>query len=285
MSPTAKRSVALFAFMSVFLALYSCSGPSAPQPGSPGFFWNAAKATFDAGDYTATAGRLDDLLSKDDGEYAARALPWSLVLISGMADGYMEAADAYEKGAKIAGKPDKAQAEPFRRQMVLQREAAARQVLQFADKFAEFNKLKLDSVPLAFGFPKGSAAEVPGLLRASTGSMPVGPQVDVTLQQTLQRNVILAAERVADCANDPVKAAQVFAAPDAKVTRAAFQLTMANTLFSMAEMFSRDKMDDSEKLGILCQRAQNALKSVPESPDSKELTDKIADALKKSKKS
>jgi len=265
----------------VFLALYSCSGSSAPQPGSPGFFWNAAKGTFDAGDYTTTAARLDDLLAKDDGEYAARALPWSLVLISGMADGYMEAADAYEKGAKIAGKPDKTQAEPFRRQMVLEREAAARLVLQFADKFADFNKLKVDSVPLAFAFPKGSPAEVPGLLRASTGSMPVGPQVDAALQQALQRNVILTAERVAGCPNDAAKAAQFFAAPDAKVTRAAFQLTMANTLFSMAEMFSPDKMDDSEKLGILCQRAQNALKSVPESADSKELTDKIAGALKK----
>src|ERR1035438_7858332 len=101
MYPTGKRTVALFAFLLVFLALNSCSGPAAPQPGSPGFFWNAAKGTFAAGDYTMTAQHLDDLLSKDDGEYAARALPWSLVLTSGMADGYMEAADAYEKGAKI----------------------------------------------------------------------------------------------------------------------------------------------------------------------------------------
>ena len=281
MYPTGKRTVALFAFLLVFLALNSCSGPSAPQPGSPAFFWNAAKGAFEAGDYTMTAQHLDDLLSKDDGEYAARALPWSLVLTSGMADGYMEAADAYEKGAKIAGKPDKAKAEPFRRQMILDRTAASRLVLHFADQFESFNKLTVDAVPLAFGFPKGSAGEVPQLLRASTGNMPVGPQVDASLLQALQRNVILAASKAAGCPNDPVKAGQIFAAADAKVARATFQLAMANTLFSMAEMFSRDRIDDSEKLGILCQRAQNALKSVPASADSKELTDKIAQALKK----
>jgi hypothetical protein len=33
-------------------------------------------------------------------------------------------------------------------------------------------------------------------------------------------------------------------------------------------------------MGILCQRAQNALKSVPETSDTKELTDKIAHAMK-----
>jgi hypothetical protein len=276
MSPTARRLVALFAFVSVFLALSSCSGTGAPQPGSPGFYWMAAKGTFDAGDYAMTFQHLDNLLTKDDGEYAARALPWALVLVSGMADGHMEAANAYEKGAKI----DKAQAEAFRRQMVLNRNAASRLVLQFADKFESFNKLTIDQVPLAFAFPKGSAAEVAGLLRVSTGSLLTGTLVDTTLQQALQRNVILAASEAAGCANDPVKAGQVFGAPNAKVARATFQLAMANTLFSMAQMFSRDKLDDSEKMGILCQRAQNALKSVPESSDTKELTDKIAHALK-----
>jgi hypothetical protein len=276
MSLTAKRSVALFAVLSVFSALYSCSGPVAPQPGTPGFYWTAAKGTFAAGDYVLTAEHLDNLLVKDDGEYAARALPWSLVLTSGMADGYMEAANAYEKGAKI----NKAQPEPFRRQMVLGRNAAGRLVLQFADKFEVFNKLTLDTVPLAFGNPRGSAAEVPQLLRASTGSMPAPPLVETALQQAIQRNVILAACKAAGFPNDPVKAGDLLTAPDAMVARATFQLAMANTLFSMAQMYSRDKLDDSEKMGILCQRAQNALKSVPESSDSKELTDKIVHALK-----
>jgi len=276
MSQTAKRSVALFAVLSVFLALYSCSGPGAPRPGSPGFLWMAAKETFAAGDYINTVVHLDNLLSKDDGEYAARALPWALVLTSGMANGYMEAANAYEKGAKI----DKAQPDPFRRQMVLGRNAAGRMVLGFADKFEAFNQLTIDPVPLAFGFPKGTAAEVPQLLRASTGVMPAAPLVETALQQAIQRNVILAACKAAGLPNDPAKAGPILAAPDAKVARATFQLAMANTLFSMAQMYSRDKLDDSEKLGILCQRAQNALKSVPESSDSKELTDKIVRALK-----
>jgi hypothetical protein len=255
---------------------YSCSGPAAPEPGSPGFFWNAAKGTWDAGDYTLTAEHLDDLLTKDEDEYGARALPWALVLTSGVADGYMEAADAYQKGVKA----NKAGAEPLRREMVRYHDAASRLVLQFADKFEAFNKLKLDSVPLAFAFPKGSAAAVPTLLTVGLGNMPAAALVDTALKLTLQRNVILAASRAAGCGEDAVKAAQVFAAPGAKVERATFQLAMANTLFAMAEMFSRGKLDDTEKLGILCQRAQNALKSVPESSDTKELTDKIVQAMK-----
>ena len=124
---------------------------------------------------------------------------------------------------------------------------------------------------------------VPPTLRVmapSASRVPAPPLVETALQQAIQRNVILAACKAAGFPNDPVKAGDLLTAPDAKVARATFQLAMANTLFSMAQMYSRDKLDDSEKMGILCQRAQNALKSVPESSDSKELTDKIVHALK-----
>ena len=280
MSPTAKRFIASFAVILGFAVLYSCSGTGAPQPGSPGFMWNAAKAAWDAGDYAATAVQLDDLIAKEDDEYNARALPWAMVLTSGMTNGYMEAADAYQKGVKLHN----ASAEPLRREMVRDHDAASRLVLRFADKFAAFNKLTVDSVPLAFAFPKGSSAEVPTLLTASLGNMPPAAMVEGALKQSLQRNTILAAAMAAGCPNDTAKAAQIFSAPDAKAPRAVFQLAMANNLFAMAKMFSRDKLDDTEKMGILFERAQNALKSVPESPDTKVLTDKIAGAMKQAGK-
>jgi hypothetical protein len=276
MPRTVKRSAVLLALVSSFAILYSCSGPSAPEPGSPGFFWNAARGAWDAGDYAATADHLDDLLAKDEGEYSPRALPWALVVTSGMTDGYMEAADAYQKGVKA----NKAGAEPLRREMVRYHDSATRLILRFADKFESFNKLNLDSVPLAFSFPKGSSAAVPTLLTASTGNMPAASMVEGALTQTLQRNVILAASAAVGCPNDPAKAAQLFAAADAKVPRATFQLAMANSLFSMAEMFGKDKLDDTDKREKLCERAQKALKGVPESQDTKELTDKIAAAMK-----
>ena len=236
MSVTAKRSVILFAVVSVFMALYSCSGSSAPQPGSPGFFWMAAKGTFDAADYATTAGHLDDLLSKDDGEYAARALPWALVLTSGMAEGYMEAADAYQKGVKA----NKTGSEPLRREMVRYHDAASRLVLQYADKFESFNKLTLDSVPLAFAFPKGSAAEVPGLLSASTGAMPAGSLAETALQQSLQRNVILAACKAVGVSQRPVEAAPRSPLRAQKCRAPPSNWPSPIRCYSMAEMFSQE---------------------------------------------
>lgn len=276
MSLKARRCVALSAVFAGFLALCSCSGPLPPQPGTPGFYFLAAKEIFAAGDYVKTTEHLDNLLLKDTGEYAARAMPWSLVLTSGMAAGYMETADAYEKGAKV----NKAHLLPFRRQMDLNRSAAARLTLQFADRFEAFNKLTLDSVPLAFGVPKGSPAEVPQLLKVTTGIVPSAIDVENGQQRAIERNVILAAGRAIGAPDDPAKAGQLLAAPDAKVPRATFELAMANTLFTMARMYSQDKLGDSEKMAVLCQRAQNALKTVPESDDTKELTRKIQQALK-----
>ena len=189
MSLTARRCVALSAVFMGFLVLYSCSGPVPPQPGTPGFYFLAAKETFAAGDYMKTIEHLDNLLLKDTGEYAARALPWSLILTSGMAAGHMEAAGAYEKGAKL----NKADLLAFRRQMDLNRSEAGRMVLQFADRFEAFNKLTLDSVPLAFGVPRGSAAEVPQLLKVTTGAALSAVDVETAEQRVVERNVILAA--------------------------------------------------------------------------------------------
>ncbi|HUP05353.1 MAG TPA: hypothetical protein VMU19_15250 [Bryobacteraceae bacterium] len=238
--------------------------------------WNAAKESWAAGEYADTADRLDDLLAKDEGEYAPRALPWALVATSGLADGYMEAADAYQKGVKA----NKGGAEALRREMVRYHDAATRLILRFADKFESLNKLKLEAVPLAFPFPKGSAAEVPTLATISTGRMPPAALVESALRMELDRAMILAAARAAGCPDDAAKAAALVGAANATAPRDAFQLAMARELFTMAEMFSRDKLNDLEKRAILCDRAEKALQGLPESDGSRELTDRITAAKK-----
>ena len=51
----------------------SCSsGPQPPQPGSPAFFWAAAKETYRAGDFLKTSENLQRILVTDN-EYTARA--------------------------------------------------------------------------------------------------------------------------------------------------------------------------------------------------------------------
>src|SRR5436309_1422775 len=80
--------------------LSSCSSePAGPAKGTPAFYWQAANETYKTGDYLKTLDHLDAILATDN-DFSARALPWSLVLTSGMASAYMELADEYEAGSR-----------------------------------------------------------------------------------------------------------------------------------------------------------------------------------------
>ena len=61
-------------------------------------------------------------------------------------------------------------------------------------------------------------------------------------------------------------------------------MAVAQTLFNESQLYTPRKLDDPERLAIFCQRAQEALRNVPESKESKDLGVKIQNALKKSKK-
>jgi hypothetical protein len=81
--------------------------------------------------------------------------------------------------------------------------------------------------------------------------------------------------RAAGAPEDPAKADQILKASDGKVPRATFLLAMARTLYEEAQLYDRRKENDFEKRNILCQRAQEVLKSLPESPETKALDLKI----------
>jgi hypothetical protein len=280
MSLTARRCFALLAIVSAFVVLTSCSsGPSAPKPGTPGFFWGAAKETFAAGDYSKTLDNLDNLLGTEN-EYTARALPWFLVLSAGTTDGYIEMAEAYDAGAH-ANRDDSS---PFRRQVTEYRKAGGQMALRFAEKYGGTAKLPAGDVALVFGYPRGSAADLPMLEKVQKGMVPQAGDIEAIQTSVIQKNVLQMACEAAGAPNDSAKAQAVLSAPDAKVPPAAFQLAMAGALHKAAGLYARDKLDDPNKLQTLCQLAQNALKGVPESKASKDLAGKIQATLKKAKK-
>ena len=98
MTDMADRSVTLQTLGAVNLILFSCSGSNAPQPGTPAFYWAAARETYAGGDYQKTVENLGNILSSQN-DYVARAEPWMLVMTSGMAQGYMDLAEAFDAGA------------------------------------------------------------------------------------------------------------------------------------------------------------------------------------------
>jgi hypothetical protein len=262
-----------------FGILMSCSsGPARPEKGTPAFYWQAAKETFATGDNIKTLEHLDRLLAPDN-EYANRALPWLLVVNGGMAAGYADLADQYETGARM----NKADPSVFRRYVGDYRTMAKQLSLQFADRFTKFGQIKGDTISLAFGYPKGTATPSAQLTRVTNG-IALG-QADAELAQahTLDRNVLLAACRAAGAPDDTAKGESILKDPEATVPRGTFAVAMAQTLFELSKLYGPTKADEPEKMRIFCERADDALKGVPETKQSKELAGKIQTALKKKK--
>ncbi len=281
MSLSDYRFLPVSGLMFALITLSGCSSRSnLPQPGTPAFYWQAARETFAAGDYTKTITALDSILDSDN-EYTARALPWSLVLASGMASGYMAIADNYTFGARA----NRSDPSSFRTQASNNRAFANRLALHFAENFAKMDQLKDANVALAFALPPGSAAEVVEFAKLGTGRVLLPAEVDSMQKRAIQRAVLLATCSAAGAPDDPAKTAQILSAPNnAQVPRATFMLAMAKALYDESQLYTHDKLDDPDKMTIFCQRAQDALKTVPESKDTKDLTAKIQKVLKKSKK-
>src|SRR5438067_208877 len=125
--------------------LTSCSGPAGIRVGTPEFYWSAANETYTAGDYVKTADHLERLIDNSN-EFSARAIPWYLVLTSGMAGGYIDLADHYAAGARN----NKAKALAFRLKAGEYRATASRLALRFGQNVDKINQVPLGTIPLAF---------------------------------------------------------------------------------------------------------------------------------------
>ena len=277
MSAMANRRTAVLALLSANLILFSCSSSDAPQPGTPAFYWSAAKETYAAGDYQKTIEHLGNIMSSQN-DYVARAQPWMLILTSGMAHGYMDLADAFEAG----GHANQSQSTAFHRLVNEYRGSANRLSLQFAETFGNFQS-KDDYVTLSFPYPTGSPTEVVLLGRISKGAMPPATDIETAQKRAIERAVLLATCRAAGAEGDPAKAQDLLKSGAAKVSRATFVQAMATALYEQSQLYSHNKMDDPDKMKIFCSRAQDALKLLPASKQTDDLNKKIKSALKKSK--
>jgi hypothetical protein len=194
-----------------------------------------------------------------------------------MTDGYIEMAAAFDSGAR-ENRNDPA---PFRHQMLEYRKAGGQMALRFAEKYNRFGKLPGDTVALVFGLPRGSAGEIAQLTKVYKGMMPLAADIEAMQARSIEKGVLQVACNVSAAPNDSAKAQALLKVPDATVPLDVFQFAMAAELQKSAELFSRDKLDDPRKLENLCQLAQTALKGVPESKGTKDLSTKIENILKK----
>jgi hypothetical protein len=276
---TAKRIALVLALVSGIVTLLSCSlGPSAPTMGSPAFYWQGAREVYKAGDYMKTLQNLDNLLATDN-EFTPRALPWALVLKSGIAEGYINTADNYAIGVHTTRDPS-----AFRRQVSDNRNAASQLALQFAEDFGKLDKVKGDTITLEFAYPKGNAAPVAQFTKVATGIVLTPTETETAQQRAVERGVLLATCRAAGATNDTAKTEDMLKTGVATVPRATFMTAMAYSLFHFSQLYAKDKLDEPQKMDALMDRAQAALTGLPETKDIKDLKADMQAAIKKAKK-
>ena len=274
MSP---RRFVLLASLAVAGALHpGCSTTNAPQPGSPAFLWTAAKENFAVRDYSKTSEQLNKLLASEN-EYTARAQAWQLVLLSGMAHGYMDVADDLETGIRAK----KADPGGFRKFVSNYRSAGGRISLGFAEAFLRFQKTKDDPVLLAFAYPSGSVARVPELVRAAQGLPLKETEIETATRRAQERQILLETSAAAGSPGDSAKALEAFKAGEVRVPRAAFLTAMANSLYEHAQFYGPRKLDDPEKLKMFSKLASGVLDGLPQTKETKELSAKLKQPPKK----
>ena len=251
MSVLTLRVAALVAACAL-LGLTSCSGPATARVGTPEFYWYAAKETYAAGDYQKTADHLDHLIDGQN-EYTARAVPWSLVLTSGMAAGYIELADTYSAGARV----NQAHALAFRRKASEYRTMASPLVLRFAQDAEKMSQIPSGAIQLAFGLPKGTAVTPVLLAQIAGGIQLTAAQAEQAQLLAMQRNVLLAVCRAAGAPNDTARTEEVLGHASALVPRVQFENAISQMLTAEAALYARDRMDDPQKLEAIRHRAEN----------------------------
>ena len=274
-----RRSSFLVAVVGFSLIGAACSsGPRPPQPGTPAFYLAAAKSTYASGDFVKTNDNLSQLASS---EFGAQTQPWAIVISAGLAKGYTDLAENFEFGARAnRGNPT-----PFRRQTTQLRNlasAATMQCVETTHKFLEANKA--DPIVFDFGYPTGSAVEPVQLQRVAKGM--ILPDSDVeSLQKTMvQRGVLLTVTRAVGANDDSAKALDVFKAGEVKVPRAVFLTALGKSLFDQADLYTPRKLDQPERLKVVCEHASEALKGAPQTKETKELLGKIDKLVKPGKK-
>ena len=260
----------------VFLTACS-SGPTAPDPGTPAFLWNAAERAYHNGDIMKANDDLSEL-QQTDNEFSPRARIWQTVLAGGMARGYCELADGYESGGRI----NHANPLAFHKQMMDLRAMAAHAAMDFTQAVHLFAARDPSAeVQLAFDLPPGSAADPTALRKAYAGILM--PDAEAVSLETamVERGVIRAVCQANGTEGDSAQALERFRAGEVKTPRATFLYAAAKTLFDVSDVFGYNKMDQPQRRKVMLDEALAALHSIPETKEAVALAAKIQAGLKK----
>lgn len=272
-----KRLLLIMTLLAALVAASCSTGPSAPEKGTPAFYWQAAKENFALGDYSKTADQLEQV-AKTKNEFTERAAPWRLIVLAGLARGHMEIAEQFELG----GRANKQNAAPFRKELSIQRAMAQRYSLRFAQAFEEFEKTGPgENITLAFPAPtKGLLNPVPQLNQVAMGRIIGETELANAQTANLQKCLLFVTTRAVGAENDPAKMREIMKGADAGIPKATFFLAMAKSLHEQSDLYDNRRLDIPDRQKFFLQHAKDAAAVAGDSKDAKELTGKIEKALK-----
>jgi hypothetical protein len=258
----------------------SCSsGPQPPQPGTPAFFWAAAKETWRAGDFLKTSENLQRIMATDN-EYTARARAWDTAISAGITQAYIELADAWEAGARA----NRANPTPFRKQVSTLRSLASAMAIQYTEDLHKVVEADKDpNILLAFAFPAGAAAQPAGLKRIAGGILVQDSERELLESAMLQRGVLMSVCAATGSPDDAAATQEKLKTGEFRVPRDTFILASAKSLQEQSDLFTYTKLDQPNRLKLMSQEALKALGAVPQNKETKSLTDKIQARLKKAR--
>ena len=260
----------------VFLTACS-SGPTAPEPGTPAFLWNAAERAYHNGDIMKANDDLSEL-QQTDNTFSPRARIWQTVLAGGLARGYCELADGYESGARL----NRASSLAFHKQVTDLRSMAAHAAMDFTQAVHMFAARDPSAeVQLAFDLPPGSATEPAPLRKAYAGILMQDGEVISLEKAMIERGVIRAVCQANGTEGDSAQALERFRAGEVKTPRGTFLFAAAKTLFDVSDVFSANKLDQPQRRKVMLDEALAALHSTPETKEATALATKIQAVLKK----
>jgi hypothetical protein len=271
-----KPPLVLLITLAFGLAIGCTSGPQGATRKAAAL-WAEAKQSYRIGDLQKTDNTLLEI-SNTENTFAADARVWQLVVSAGLTQGFSGLADAYESGSRH----DVTNPLRFHNQAVSLRSFAANAALEFAQ--GVHNMVGNDqglNVKLAFAFPPGSPVPPEALLKISSGLWPRDSDRELVETAMLQRGVLLAVSAAVGSPEDPAAAQAAFQTAEVRVPRQTFMVGMAKLLYDESELFGPQRMDRLERFVLMCREASEALRSIPQSDDTKELAIKIEDTLKK----
>ena len=228
-------------------------------------YWKQVNREYESRDYIDTLNYLDDLL-RTENVFTARAAALKLTILGGMARAAAEielaCADGIYKVAEWNSGPYKTCVDQFRWQ-------TRTRTLGLIDALTEFETATAtaDTVQLDFPLPEASSGPSPIIGRTRAGALPVEKVFEPAVARIVDRHIYL---QVCDLTGTSEETAvkEMFESRPVTVSKEAFLVGVAKTLFTTVAVFAESRLDDKPKRAAALGHARECLKPALEGGDA-----------------